>query len=64
MSTGRQEILKESRIRGVTAGAAVAGTVVLGVVAAPVAIVVAAAVPTALLGYRWWSHRAKNGIRF
>lgn len=50
-------------MRGVAAGAAVAGTVVLGVAVAPVAAAIAA-VPTAILGYRWWKHRAKNGIRF
>jgi hypothetical protein len=22
------------------------------------------AVPTAILGWRWWKHRAENGIRF
>jgi len=28
----------------------------------PVAVV--AAVPTAWLGWRWWKHRAENGIKF
>ena len=23
-----------------------------------------AAVPTAILGWRWWKHRAENGIKF
>jgi hypothetical protein len=37
--------------------------VVLGAtVGFPVAVV--AAVPTALLGWRWWKHRAQNGIKF
>jgi hypothetical protein len=36
---------------------------VVGAVISPVAAVVAA-VPTAWLGYRWWTHRAKNGIKF
>lgn len=63
MSQGRGEVMKESKMRGVAAGAAVAGTVVLGVAVAPVAAAIAA-VPTAILGYRWWKHRAKNGIRF
>jgi len=32
-------------------------------VAAPVAGVIAA-VPALVLGYRWWKHRAENGIKF
>lgn len=63
MSEGRGDVLKESKMRGLATGAAVAGTVVLGVAIAPVAAAIAA-VPTAILGYRWWKHRAKNGIRF
>ena len=45
------------------AGAATAGTVALAVLAGPVTAVVAA-VPTAVLGWRWWKHRAENGIKF
>ena len=63
MSKTRSEIVAESNRKGIVAGAAVAGTVVLGVFAAPVAAAVAA-VPTAVLAYRWWKHRAVNGIRF
>ncbi len=63
MSKTRSEILADSQRKGIAAGAAVAGTVALGVLAAPVVAVVAA-VPTALLAYRWWKHRAENGIRF
>ena len=45
------------------AGAATAVTVVLGATAGlPLAAI--AAVPTAFLGWRWWKHRAENGIRF
>jgi hypothetical protein len=63
MSKSRQEVLEESRRKGTVAGVAAAATVALGVaVSLPVAIV--AAVPTALLGYRWWKHRANNGIKF
>ncbi len=63
MSKSRTEVIEESRRKGVTVGAAAAATVVLGVTAGPV-LAVAAAVPTAILGWRWWNHRAKNGIKF
>jgi hypothetical protein len=63
MSKTRQEVVEESRRKGVAAGAATAVTVVLGVaVSLPVAAV--AALPTAWLGWRWWKHRAENGIKF
>ena len=63
MSKSRQEVMSDSRRKGLVAGAAVAGTVALGVVGFPVVAVVAA-VPTAVLGWRWWKHRSENGIRF
>jgi hypothetical protein len=63
MSKTRTEVLEESRRKGVKAGAAAAATVVLGAVIGPT-IAVVAAVPTAWLGWRWWTHRAKNGIKF
>ena len=63
MSKSRQEVLQDSRRKGVMAGAAAAATVVLGAtVGLPVAAV--AAVPTAIFGWRWWKHRAENGIKF
>jgi hypothetical protein len=63
MSKTRQEVLEESRRKGFVAGAATVATVTLGaVVSLPVAAV--AAVPTAWLGWRWWKHRAENGIKF
>ena len=63
MSKTRREVLEESRRKGTVAGVATAATVVLGAtVGLPVAVV--AAVPTAWLGYRWWRHRAENGIKF
>lgn len=63
MSKSRSEVLAESKRKGIVAGAATAATVALGVaVGWPVAAV--AAVPTAILGWRWWQHRAKNGIKF
>jgi hypothetical protein len=63
MSKSRKEVLDESRRKGTAAGVAVAATVALAVVGAPVVAAVAA-VPTAMLGYRWWKHRADNGIKF
>jgi hypothetical protein len=63
MSKTRTEVLEDSRRKGVKAGAAAAATVVLGVVISP-GIAAVAAVPTAWLGWRWWTHRAKNGIKF
>jgi hypothetical protein len=63
MTKSRREVVEESRRKGVVAGAAAAATVALGAtVGLPVAVV--AAVPTALLGWRWWKHRAENGIKF
>jgi hypothetical protein len=63
MSKSRSEVVEESRRKGLVAGAAAAATITIGVAGAPVLAVVAA-VPTALLGWRWWKHRAENGIKF
>ncbi len=63
MSKSRSEVLEDSKKKGLIAGVTTAAAVTLGVVvSAPVGLVVA--VPAAYLGYRWWKHRAKNGIRF
>lgn len=63
MSKTRSEVIKDSQRKGVAAGVAAAATVAVGVaVSVPLAAV--AAVPTAILGWRWWRHRAENGIRF
>ncbi len=63
MSKTRREVLDESRRKGFAATAAAAATVLVGAtVSLPVAVV--AAVPTAVLGWRWWKHRAENGIKF
>jgi hypothetical protein len=63
MSKTRREVLDESRRKGVAAGVATAATVLVGATLSfPVAVV--AAVPTAVLGWRWWKHRAENGIKF
>ena len=63
MSKTRQEVLAESRRKGVVAGACAVGTVAVGaVVSVPLAVV--AAVPTAYFTWKWWKHRAENGIKF
>jgi hypothetical protein len=62
MSKTRREVLDESRRKGIVAGVAAVGTVALGAVSLPVGVV--AVVPTAILGWRWWKHRAENGIKF
>ena len=63
MSKSRTEVLADSRRKGYVAGAAAAATVALGAVGFPVVAAVAV-VPTAVLGWRWWKHRAENGIKF
>lgn len=63
MTKSRREILQESQRKGITAGAAAVATVAIGAaVSLPLAAI--AAVPTAVLGWRWWRHRAENGIKF
>jgi hypothetical protein len=63
MSKSRSEVVQESKVKGITATVATVATVAVGVTLGPAAAVVAA-VPTAVLGWRWWKHRAENGIRF
>ena len=63
MSKTRSEVVEESRKKGVAAGMATAGTVALAAIGWPIGAAIAA-VPAAVLGYRWWKHRADNGIRF
>lgn len=63
MAKSRKEVLEESKKKGIVAGASAAATVAIGVVVGgPLTVV--AAVPTAIFGYRWWKHRAENGIKF
>lgn len=64
MSQGRKDVQAESRKKAVVAGAVTAGAVTLGVIGAPLIIVGAAAAPAAVLAWRWWKHRAENGIKF
>jgi hypothetical protein len=63
MSGTRSEVVAESNKKAVRAGVATAAAVTLGVIHLPV-IAVVAAVPAAVLSYRWWKHRTENGIRF
>jgi hypothetical protein len=63
MSKTRSEVLEESKRKGMVAGVATVGTVALAAIGWPVTAAVAA-VPAAVLGFRWWKHRAENGIKF
>jgi hypothetical protein len=63
MSETRSEVLKESKRKGLAAAVATGGAVALGVLGWPVTATVVA-VPAAVLSYRWWKHRAANGIKF
>ena len=63
MSKTRSDVLADSKKKGLVAGATTAGAVAVGVVFAPVVGVVAA-VPAAYFTYKWWKHRAENGIKF
>jgi hypothetical protein len=63
MSKTRSEVLQESTRKGVVASAATAATVAAGALAVwPLAVV--GAPVSAYLGWKWWKHRAENGIRF
>jgi len=63
MSKSRAEVVEESKKNAVKAGLATAGTVAIAAAGFPVVAAVAA-VPAAVLGWKWWKHRAENGIRF
>jgi len=63
MSKARSEVLEDSKRKGMVAGATTAGAVALVAVGAPIAAAVAA-LPAAYFGYKWWKHRAENGIKF
>lgn len=63
MGKSRSEVLAESKVKGAVAGATTAAAVTLGVaISVPVGVV--AAVPALYFGYKWWKHRAENGIKF
>ena len=63
MAKTRSEVLSESTRKGLIAGAITVASVTLGIAGAPVVAAVAA-IPAAVLTWRWWKHRAENGIRF
>lgn len=63
MTKPRSEVLAESRRKATVAGVTTVAAVGIGVLGFPVTAVVAA-VPAAMLTYRWWKHRASNGIKF
>ncbi len=63
MTQGRSEVQSEGRKKTMVAGAAVAATVTVGVLGFPI-LAGLAAVPTAVLAWKWWKHRAENGIKF
>jgi hypothetical protein len=63
MSDTRSQILAESKKKALVAGVTTAAAVTLGVVGWPVTAA-AVGLPAVVLGYRWWKHRAENGIRF
>ena len=64
MSKTRSEVLDDSRKKGIVAGAATAGAVAAGVLLASPVIGAVAAVPGVYFAWKWWKHRAENGIKF
>ncbi len=65
MSKTRTEVKEESRKRGIAATAAAVATGAVTVASGglvPLGVVGIGA--TGALTYRWWKHRAKNGIKF
>jgi len=63
MTKPRSEVLSDSRKKATAAGATAATAVGLGVLGFTLPAVVIG-VPAAVLTYRWWKHRATNGIKF
>lgn len=63
MSKTRSDVLAENKRKAVYAGAATATVVGLGVLGWPI-VAVGAAVPAAVLTWKWWKHRSENGIKF
>lgn len=63
MGETRSRVLRDSKRKAVYAGAATATAALFGVLGWPV-VAVGAAVPAAVLTYRWWKHRTENGIKF
>lgn len=63
MTKPRSQVLADSHKKAVAAGATSAAVVGLAVIGWPVTAAIAA-VPAGVLTYRWWKHRAANGIKF
>ncbi len=63
MSKTRSDVIAEGQRKGIVAGAATVGAVAASVLIGPVVGVVGA-VPALYFGYKWWQHRAENGIKF
>ncbi|HEY1959456.1 MAG TPA: hypothetical protein VGH28_27785 [Polyangiaceae bacterium] len=63
MTKPRSEVLADSRKKAVAAGATTAAAVGAAVLIGPITATLAA-VPAAVFTYRWWKHRASNGIKF
>ncbi len=58
----RKDAQAESKRKAVVTTVVGAAAVTVGVVVAwPLAVV--GAIPTAVLGWDWWRHRVKNGLR-
>ena len=64
MSKTRTEVLEDSKKKGIVAAVATGGAVAAGVILSSPVLGVVAAVPGAYFAYKWWKHRAENGIRF
>ncbi len=63
MTKPRSEVLADSRRKATVAGATTVAAVGLGVLGFTVTAGVVA-IPAAMLTWRWWKHRANNGIKF
>lgn len=64
MSKTRTEVLEESKKKGFVAAAATTSAVAAGVLLGSPVFGAVAAVPGVYFAYKWWKHRAENGIRF
>lgn len=63
MSKTRSEVLDESKKKGFVAGAVTAVAVTAAVLHAPIVAAIVA-VPAGISAWKWWKHRAENGIKF
>ena len=63
-SKTRSQGKDESRKRGLVAGGAAVATGVATATVGVVPLTVAGLAGTGYLTYRWWKHRAKNGLKF